>query len=964
MTPTRRAGFALVLVSGLLAALWFLGIALLQLSHFRRTTSGTALMGIQAQAAAESALAYAAARLQGDPLSIADRGIVPDPANAGDDWARRGTDPSYARRDRRPSAHSGRLRGAGPAITGFSLRIRSADGLICINPTETSSSTVLLLDNLGAILDLSDTHPEPYAPNAVPLAARNALGEIQVSHLGRHFDKARPPGGYAGLDAARELLARFYSPGEVEAVIPFLSPRGESVPVPFKPPPSFEGASGSTGTRYKIWDEPYDSACFPCINFNAAPVEVIEAALRNLSHSGPGTQTSGFGMQTTGITDDFVRIRAAEARDMAEMLAENRPLHTWKRLLEVMAANDRWETDPLYADNQRLIKEGLVLAMWDANWAFPDPFTGRRNGLEVPRENPAAGFDATRANRCYKTGLGAASLNSQPLTFGSPLEVASGIGPRMSAVMSLAPPRRSYFFVEAEGQLRGNAEGPLAVRAASGEFSREERSLRFTSQQDFEPLLGVGHNPDRLTWPGDEAYVDVWAPSHEATRVGIQTRPHFPVSRWDGTTRILNYPPLPGQGQSYRYPPAAGWVGLSNRQWDPDYLAAGIPFLTPSDITFKLFYNEDPLTDPTSNSTYWDNLWDPDQPAPTSGVVPVASRGIFFSPDGPQTHTEAVPGAWSFPGCFGEGFFPADARGPQAGTIVCWFPVGVGHDQADPPPPSIWEMLYHPRPPLPSWTLFLGASISDNARNISLKCGVGPLQLVPDPVGNPSAQAEMSRTGWRCVAFAFERNGSGTDVSVYIDGTLCNPVPFQVPPIDPLGGRTMFLLPQGSRGADIAFFRQRLDQQQITALAAKKMYADSGRYVSPRVTFDTARLPEGVALTEFAWDGFIPEKTRGTMTLHASGYDGSGTRIADSPSVTWNGGSGAPLSLRFSPIEGCRQLDFTLEITTDPEAVDLIDSNGFVLVEDARILRETPILEEFRLFYTATNGRPRWLYVR
>lgn len=59
----------------------------------------------------------------------------------------------------------------------------------------------------------------------------------------------------------------------------------------------------------------------------------------------------------------------------------------------------------------------------------------------------------------------------------------------------------------------------------------------------------------------------------------------------------------------------------------------------------------------------------------------------------------------------------------------------------------------------------------------------------------------------------------------------------------------------------------------------------------------------------------------------------------------------------FPPIAGCRQAEFSVVFTSDPEEVDLHDADGEVLVPAARIRRETPILEEFRLHDSA--GPPR-----
>lgn len=177
----RRGGLMLVLVSGILTMLALMAALLVQISGTQQAYSRAVSCGVQAVMVGESGIAYAAARLWEQPLSIERSGGTPGPVNRGDDWAPRGNpfrdsgetspllNPSYSHgtawqevpmvgndpgaydkgmdtvlsQDGSFSACTGRLRGerfSGPARFSLHVTAQGADK-ICLNSGELGSFT-------------------------------------------------------------------------------------------------------------------------------------------------------------------------------------------------------------------------------------------------------------------------------------------------------------------------------------------------------------------------------------------------------------------------------------------------------------------------------------------------------------------------------------------------------------------------------------------------------------------------------------------------------------------------------------------------------------------------------------------------------------------------------------------------------------------------------------------------------
>lgn len=130
MPTENNRGIALVLMAGLVALMALLALAIDQGVRLAAAGGSARLAQTEAALAAESGLHYAAARLAQDPLSTRDRAIPRDPANACDDWTRRGDEdgtlhprrlanPSYKRGDHWTDQPGGTAGAYDPGIDDF-----------------------------------------------------------------------------------------------------------------------------------------------------------------------------------------------------------------------------------------------------------------------------------------------------------------------------------------------------------------------------------------------------------------------------------------------------------------------------------------------------------------------------------------------------------------------------------------------------------------------------------------------------------------------------------------------------------------------------------------------------------------------------------------------------------------------------------------------------------------------------
>lgn len=317
--PSRR-GFLLVLASAVLTLLLILALGLLQMARLARAAACARAGRDAAALAAESGLAYAAARLAQDPFPIP--AGAASAANRGDDWTRRdapGTaapasfNPSYghgepwtdapggragaydpgepfldADGDGRFSTWSGRTRGAPP--TRFSLDVSSRGGRIPVNAgfldnadrngngvpdvRDLDPPLFLLhgglshaLANLGAIL------LPPGHPRLLTLASGNPLEPIRYSLLGEDIVRRRPAGGYPDAAALADALAPLgYADGDLAPLLPYLDVGAAAPETPQSGPPWTERV-----------EDALTHAPTTAVEWATAPAPVLEALWRYIA---------------------------------------------------------------------------------------------------------------------------------------------------------------------------------------------------------------------------------------------------------------------------------------------------------------------------------------------------------------------------------------------------------------------------------------------------------------------------------------------------------------------------------------------------------------------------------------------------------------------------------------------------------------------------------------------------------
>lgn len=989
--PAPQAGIAIVLVVGIMGMISLLAYLSARIGELALIASRAATRQTGAALAAGSGLEYGGARLWQDPIPVPQD--LRTAANAGDDWMfrdpaatllGRAASPSYAR-----SGGTGRLRGdADGALSRFSLRILSEEGKACVNSGELGSPVadhdmdgvlngsdpdyaaeipagahrdpafwgnvhlVNLLNNLGAVLGLSDVHDEPFE---TPIfGSTGAMGTIRVSNLGRIVVANRPQEGYVSIDQLKPFLL----PADFERAAPFLSTKGEIIPITIPPAPP----NGSL----ILTESPHDTAVSRCdqriefharIDFNTAPVEILAASLRHIA---------------AGATGDtlFIRLIEGEADAIAARLAEHRSIHTWKEMLQTLRtrclalhADDpftkQWDSSPLDDSvdpvRQRL-KEDLILAQASAGEYFPDPLRWRHNSLEVPREDEPVALEPSVIRHVFKHQMTADVLITSPFemdgTLPEDLEVPfpANFRSRRTVEWSLAS-LPSAFRVESLG-LAGH---PLAAVGIAGTFHPIHGAFTVKSQDALERRGASGLAPLRL--PG--GVVDAVTP---AVKTGAATFPRFPLD--SSATGLSNYQPAavpPGSafeiGQ-FRYPPGAGGItlGVPQHPWAQDL----------EKTTFALPFNEDfpDDADTVYDPVRWeDNCLDPVDPArraappdssvwhsyynwhllivPPPGQHPDFNSGCRMSPWGPRTGSARFTWMNSFPmprGDYNAGALPG-AGEIREGTIECWYP-NLGGDF-----PLFVSSAFRP----PTVAFYL----SGRAYCQIFVHRDGSFSLDDNDTATPaSTYFPTSPLPWHHLALRFDAAACppGSDqtlVHVYIDGVE-RPAPCTLsisssaPPINTeISVLTTFPLD------DIAFHpAAEATDPLILARAQQNRFSTTGTYTTPRFRFDASVLPEGARIRGLSWDGFIPSQTGGRFTLTVRGFAPDGVTPTGSDQVSWDGAGiqAGPLAVPLS-----HEFVVDVRIDTDPAA--------WPQVAGIPTLRDAPVLEELRILYAT---RPYW----
>lgn len=910
--------------------------------------------------------------------------------------------------DGRFDAWSGRLRGGSRDSGRFSLVIRCADALVSVNGGEIGSPTddhdldgvlngdpasgyaaavpaaahrdpaypgnvhlVNLLDNLGAVLDLSIEQTGVLYHAGAP-----QLGADETSPLGTLAVSNRPKGGYASLEPLRAALP----PADFEKVAPFLTTRRRTVPVSH---PSGGLKKDLLWERIAspVWKSAYEFHA--PIRFNEAPVEILKASLRNITASGSYFQLKVSppkwnGEITGGPVDaqtPFIRLHpSSEADNVAAALAAQRPIHTWKEFLRKLHdfGASRFEDDPFTslndaADPDRiLLKEDLILAQVAPDGYFGDTHAWRKNTLEVPRGIPAA-------RRIVKESL-FGPLNTVPFdrtgavitTALEPSEMFSGIPSRATTEYDLAADAPGSFTVRASGWTEPqDGAGPRVE--LSGEIDILE-SLRLGGQQEFE-MLSTEARPVSPAAPWRLAGGAILAEGPCQEKSSIDSDPKFPLDSY-GEASLPVGSGLGWAAGNYAYCPVEGSLRLAARPEE----AIDAP------CVFALPFNPDPSTDPVNRwyskgagtpDDWLDNLGDPvgtpgthRSPDPVYAGTPYPLRtlhegfragtlGIRLNPiiPAPNLMTIAWDAATPFP-------IPLDPQMRIAdASISLWYPAqgGPSLTPADTLPLNapFLELSYKDLSAFGNtWRTYLRWEFTSPAsEGFQVETQSASHSITPWWTADPT----VSACGWHHLAFVF--NASGDALTVYADG---RPAPLGPIPIGPPAGtpgqeqwRLQLRFPMD----DLRFFAPAAGALEIEkqALETDRFAARSGTYLSPRFRPDPSRLPRGATLRSISWDGFIPEQTAGRFVFDAVGYR-DGLPLNPDPAdpgraIPWNGS--APPAAAFT-VAGCDAFEIGVTIRAETPALAIAGPSGVVYTP----LRDTPSLDSITLRFA--GDRPRW----
>lgn len=898
------------------------------------------------------------------------------------------------------SAWSGRLRGEGPFPHRFSLSTSAATGLVCINSGEIRDLSadhdldgilngdeqadydadvptgahcdplypgnvhlVNLLDNLGAVLDLSIETTQPY------WTATPALGQIETSTLGTIVLQNRPAGGYTSV----EQLRPFLSPSDYARVAPFLSAAGQFAPIPVASEAITELAYGShfLGTTVS---QPIRYEFHARIDFNAAPVEVIAASLRHIAASGSAKGIM-MGGTMTPINKRFIRLGAGEADAIATELARQRPIPTWKRFLEVLHGScaPLFEDDPYTtavdeaSDIERiLLKEDLILAQVMPAGYTGDPALWRQNTLEIDREpsGQVQGWDPTRVRMIFKDLL-TGPLSTLPFDkSGAPqsslpsTQVSNGLPPRLTTEYRLSEICPEAFEVSCEGW------ASAASHRARGTLRLGETCLLAGQRQMELPAVSPS-SPWRF--PGGSVRAE-----EKCQKSGVRTYPLFDRQSYDVALLTAAFPLSAANYLACdEYPAAQGGIRLASRQ---------VPAAELAEARFAVPFNEDRY-DPAApsqpeagtwyNPTDWtDNLGDPlvgsgpggrrsPPPGQTATSVGLFHMGAQFGPDGFRFRYYSATGfsgsasqseisyTWDA-GWMAQLPFNLDVNGRIVdSTLTFWYPVTDNGSLADSAGLVDGEMriAFKNNPLLPTSIPYLTVKwpMKGTVEFGGGKFTPGSTQVGAWWTGNP----QLKKAGWHHVAVTLDASGQAF---LYLDGLpAAGPVPNNTSATTPAA----WLLILSPPIDDVRIYNRALLPDEIEEEARKEPYESLGNYRSPRLVFDAGALPRGALVRGLAWDGFIPGQAGGKIVFDAVCYDGGGNVLnpgGPGRGIEWDGAGDCSESFR---VPGARQA--TIEVILEPSPTDLPLGPGG---SDIPVLRDSPHVAELSIFFG--DARPRW----
>ncbi len=909
--------------------------------------------------------------------------------------------------DGRFSAASGRLRGgSGPLARTFSLQIQEAPSLACINSGElgdplgdhdldgilNQDDTVAtftnptiyttdingngvsdwqdpefrgnvhlknFLDNLGAVVGLPTT---PVDFGYVP----NRLGEIEISDLGRIVISNRPRRGYRSVEELRPFL----SPADFALVSPFLAAYGQIVPVAIARAEDDDEDAAITSAFFRdLMEKPENRYEFHArVDLNTAPLQVIQAMLRHLACGG-GT---------------FVRLQEGEADAIASAIAAARPYSSWQDLLRAIKGSEEvFMDDPFTAgapDRQSLLKMDLILAQLMPDGYWRDPSQGVLNTLEVIRGSGPMTRQVTKASLAIGRNTMPYLPNGvKPLQWGM-MSQGLQFPCRMTTEAVLTRRPAGLFTVLAEGRVRRGSGRAVAARARRGMDLEVGRALVLQGQQDFEQK-----GADLASWRYFGGEIEAVEPAERPlppAPPSLQSYPRFsfksPYTGLDNYTNrsLLDPPDSPSMEAASHFLRTIGGLQLAARH-RPHTAPLGSPDpwqLSDASLTFPFNEDETPGPDTLYDPNEWrDNFLDPVargvNPSANWGsnimdgsyIYPDFHEGVFAGPTGPRVGNAGVQ--WTGPNDAAVCLFPLlrathfdKSRMPNKlnagsiiqGSIECLAPVAEA---------TVGSGFINDFFVFPSGGLTLSYKEVDGNFDRYLSITMRPERGVAvSDFDDTFNEINPDTPGsWHHLAFLFDPLLTGVDplenetgLRVFIDGVEDDSYKIQFP--KPQAGEESYYPFEDSTPMqcridfpldDLAFYAN-TTAADIQARADAERFERQGSYLSPIFAF-TSQIGGSASIVGLEWDGFIPRRTRGTMTFSVEAYDGSGALLGTSPPVTWDGTAFPSQAFR---LPACQQMRLVVSMETS-QATDT--------------LRDTPTLDEVRLYYA---GRPRRLSFR
>lgn len=980
-TDTVRAtrGFALVMVSGLLALL--MGTALAFSRIVGIGALGTESSAWEAALAAAGGMEYAAARLQerSDPVR---------PSQAGaraDDWTFRepaetplekALNPSYAHGE---APWSGRLRGG----SRFALKIECLDGKIPVNagyldvgtaPDNPMQGTPLtrdfdevpdhgdvdvhpyhmglatLLDGLGAVLDLQ--HRRKLGSSG---RSQNPADWIQPSWLGQDLIARRPLGGYPDLDAVdAALLDLGYPAPERQRVLahidcgPYETPAesARTLPQDADDFPPYAPVSATAAAREVLaahWTYLSAQRCrLPGGTYNVICTRtgtVLPEAMKYMQ--GEGLRFLIFKDEAEALADLLIDLREEGPlswEGLARRLAERAPSLFSRDYDQLAAAHElpaRFWTQAKAEMAFRAVSmdpypwEVLDGSATWAGWGID------RDGSAANGVQPGYPLPDTLFSRVHYPDAPDDPWPASPAYDMAPYIYSPFLEPPLlrPCGFALAPPAR--FRVETFSS--ASASGGGATRRMRG-LRRIYERLDFSSQEDFENLAGGARLARRgigiaLEIRADREWRHDWGPVMEPPGLSypdgtVRIQPHVTtLPRWN---RLGVMDAVGGLSSLGGYSRSYGAVCLST-------LEGG---LRDASLYWPFSEDFDEIQDAQSGGPHADFLSEKGMGWPF-GPYAVDPAFLFNSDLFDQSTPRAVTNleaAVRVPGLEGP---PGGTAGPF--SVECW----LG-------PESYWS-LRADYPNLGSTILGVNTSRIVGGLKVGTTVSFNLIKAPPYPA-NPSPPLKWTfldgdgpggRTSWNYhVVLTVEPEDDQTRFRCYVNGrdTDSEGKPLeQTWPFRLVTSQEHYL--GLARADEVRLYGHVLEKSDAERRHALGRFVRQGTHRSPLYVLDRAGR-----LGEIQWTGLVPPGfPAACLTLEVQGFrDGAGTVPAGPPVACPTSGARHPLR----SLGSVRSFRYAVRFDCREEPLGPLPSGT--------LLDDTPVFESVWITLLRPGRAPRW----